>query len=220
MRNFDLNLSKPRRIPAWRTVHCVNHTQRNWSQNFSHRVSLKLRSLRRSWWFWVLRDAKPIVVQFSKLPQHFCLRFLFVLQALCAAFYLVVLQPCRAGTSTWCTINTLIPETALVSLRTLALSLSTGNKNLFLFQRHLSPSDVWPLHLFKFSRAWRQSFVNGVSDLYFFHHSIQFLIVANRHLLMEIHVVQFQYVFELIRLTYPQFAQTFQGFIGWNFCHR
>ena len=47
------------------------------------------------------------------------------------------------------------------------LFLSTGNKNLFLFQRHLSPFDPWPLLLFRFSLVWRQSFAVEVSDLYF-----------------------------------------------------
>ena len=40
------------------------------------------------------------------------------------------------------------------------------------------------------------------------------LIVGNRYLLMNLHIVQFQYFFELIRLTYPQFVQTFPR------CHR
>ena len=47
------------------------------------------------------------------------------------------------------------------------LLLSTGNRNLFLLQRHVFPFDSWPLLLFQFSRAWRQSFVIEVSDLYF-----------------------------------------------------
>ena len=37
---------------------------------------------------------------------------------------------------------------------------------------------------------------------------------------MNLRVVQFQYGFELIRLTYPQFVQTFRDIIGWNFWHR
>ena len=53
-----------------------------------------------------------------------------------------------------------------------------------------------------------------------FHHGFHFLIVRNRCLLMNLHVVQFQNVYELIRFTYPQFAQTFQDFSGWFFCHR
>ena len=47
------------------------------------------------------------------------------------------------------------------------LFLSTGNRYLFLLQRHLFPFDSWPLLMFQFSRAWRQSFAIGVSDLYF-----------------------------------------------------
>ena len=48
------------------------------------------------------------------------------------------------------------------------LFLSTGNKNLSLLQRHLSPFDPWPLLLFRFSLVRRHSFVVEVSDLYFF----------------------------------------------------
>ena len=49
------------------------------------------------------------------------------------------------------------------------------------------------------------------------HHGFQLLIVGNRYLLMNLHVVQFQYGFELRRLAYPQLVQTFQNIIGWNF---
>ena len=66
-----------------------------------------------------------------------------------------------------CTIVTLMPETARVSLRTLAFSLSTGSKYLVLLHRHSFPFDSWPLLLFQLSRTWRQSFVIEVSDLYF-----------------------------------------------------
>ena len=48
------------------------------------------------------------------------------------------------------------------------LFLSTGNKYLFLLQRHSFPFDSWSLLLFQFSRAWRQTFVIGVSDPYSF----------------------------------------------------
>ena len=46
------------------------------------------------------------------------------------------------------------------------LFLSTGNRYLFLLQRHSIPFDSWPLLLFQFSRVWRQSFAIEVSDLY------------------------------------------------------
>ena len=59
----------------------------------------------------------------------------------------------------WCTIITLMLETALVSPSNTGLSRSTGNTNLFLFQRHLSTFDSWPLDLIKISSVWRQSFV-------------------------------------------------------------
>ena len=45
----------------------------------------------------------PIGVQCSQLPQHFCRRFLFFCKNsnLSLAFYLVVSQPCKAGTNTY-----------------------------------------------------------------------------------------------------------------------
>ena len=43
-----------------------------------------------------------------------------------------------------------------------------------------------------------------------FHHCFQFLIIGHRYLLMNLHLVQFQYSFELMRLAYPHFAQTFE----------
>ena len=42
----------------------------------------------------------------------------------------------------------------------------TGNRCLFLLQRQLIPFNSLPLLLFQFSRAWRQSSVIEVSDLY------------------------------------------------------
>ena len=65
------------------------------------------------------------------------------------------------------TIVTLMPETAMVSFRTLAFFLSTGNRYLFLLQRHLSPFDSWTLLLIQLSLVWRQNFVIEFSDLYF-----------------------------------------------------
>ena len=86
------------------------------------------------------------------------------------------------------------------------LVLSTGSRYLFLLQRRLIPFDSLSLLLIQFSHVWRHSFLIEVSDLYsssplFF----QLLIVGNRHLLMNLNLVQFQNIFELIRLTYPQF---------------
>ena len=77
------------------------------------------------------------------------------------------------------------------------LFLSTGNRYLFLLQHQLFPFDSLPRLQILFSHAWRQCFVNGVSDSYIFHHGFQLLIVGNRCLLMNLHVVQFQYGFEL-----------------------
>ena len=80
----------------------------------------------------------------------------------------------------------------------------------------LNPCDSLPLLLIQFFHAWRQSFEIEVFDLYSSSPWFQLLIVGHRYLLMNFHVVQFQYGFELIRLTYPQFVQTFQNIIRWN----
>ena len=71
------------------------------------------------------------------------------------------------------------------------LFLFTDNIFLFLLQRHLTPFDSWPLLLLRFSRAWHQSFVIGVYDLFFSSPLIFFLIIGHRYLVMNLHVVQF-----------------------------
>ena len=98
--------------------------------------------------------------------------------------------------------------------------LSTGNKYPFLLQRRLIPFDSWPLLLIKFSHAWRQSSVIEVSDLYSSSPLSSIFDYWRRYILMNLHVVQFQYGFELRGLTYSQFEQTFQDIIGWNLWHR
>ena len=50
--------------------------------------------------------------------------------------------------------------------------------------------------------------------------SILLLLSQHRYLLMIFKITPIQYGFELRRLTYPQFVQTFQDIIGWNFWHR
>ena len=100
------------------------------------------------------------------------------------------------------------------------LFLSTGDRHLFLFQRHLNPFRFLitaPVLIFPCPRV-------KVSQSKFLictplHHCLQFLIIGHRHLLMNLHVVQFQYVFELRGLTYSQFVQTFQDIMGGNLCH-
>ena len=44
--------------------------------------------------------------------------------------------------------------------------------------------------------------------------------IGHRYLLMKFHVIQFQYGFELIRLTCSQFVHTFQDVIKWHPGHR
>ena len=118
------------------------------------------------------------------------------------------------------TIVTLMPETTLVSFRTLAFFFPLVTNTFSSFQRHSIPFDSWPLLLFQFSCVWRPSFVIEVSDPNSLHHGFQLLIVWNRYLLMNLQIVQFQYGFEFIRLMYSRFVQTFQDIIRWNFCQK
>ena len=88
------------------------------------------------------------------------------------------------------------------------LFLSTGDRYLFLLQRHPFPFDSSHLPLFQFSRVWRQSFVVEVSDL---HSSSPLSSIFDNW--VNLHLVQFQYSFELRGLTYSQVVQTFQDII-------
>ena len=94
------------------------------------------------------------------------------------------------------------------------LFLSTGNIHLFLLQRRLIPFDSLPRLQIQFSHAWRQNFAIEVSDLYSSSPLSLFLTIGHRYLLIHLHVVQFQYGFELRGLTYSQSVQTFQDSDG------
>ena len=108
------------------------------------------------------------------------------------------------GVGFLCTIVALMPETALVSLRTLAVFLSAGNKYLFLLQRHSFPYDflttapdsIFPCLASKFRN---RNFCFFTPLLY----CLQFLTIGHRYLLMNLHVVQFQYwrILNLCRLS-------------------
>ena len=106
------------------------------------------------------------------------------------------------------------------SLRTLAFFFPLVTGTFSSFNANDSLFDPWPRLLFQFSRAWRQSFSIWVSDLCFFPPSFfQFLTIGHRYLQMNLHVVQFQYSFELRGLTYSQFVQTFPDIIRWDLRH-
>ena len=118
------------------------------------------------------------------------------------------------------TIVALMPGTALVSFRTLVFffPLVTGTFSSFNVTHSLSILDHCSCFI-QFSRAWRQNFAIEVSDLYS-SSPLSSTFDSNRYLLMNLHVVQFQNGFELLGLTYSQFVQTFQDFIGWDLGHR
>ena len=95
------------------------------------------------------------------------------------------------------TIVTLMPETALVSFRTLCLFLSTGNRYLFLLQRHSFPSIFEHCSSFNSPMAGVKISQSKFLICTPLQHGLQFLIIGHRYLLMNLHVVQFQYGFEL-----------------------
>ena len=64
------------------------------------------------------------------------------------------------------TIVTLMPETTLVSLRTLPFFLPLVTSSFSSYNTTQSPFDFSPLLLTQFSHAWRQSFAIEVSDLF------------------------------------------------------
>ena len=108
------------------------------------------------------------------------------------------------------TIVTLMPETALVSLRALAFffPLVTGTFSSFnTFRLSITaPVSILP--------CLCQSFAIEVSDLYSSSPLSLIFVIGHRCLLMNLHVVQFEYSFDSRGLTFSQFVQTFQDIIG------
>ena len=51
------------------------------------------------------------------------------------------------------------------------------------------------------------------------YHCLQSVIIKSSFLLMNLHIVQFQYGLEFLRLSYSEFVQTFQDAIKWDFRH-
>ena len=77
---------------------------------------------------------------------------------------------------------------------------SIANRYVF-FQLRSIPFDSGRRFLVQLSHAQRQSFVIEVSELYSSSPLFSFFTVENRDLLVNLHVVQFQYGFELIIVT-------------------
>ena len=103
------------------------------------------------------------------------------------------------------TIVTLMPETASASFRTAAFffPLVTSTFSSFNATHSLSILD----HCSCFSSSVPGVKVSQSKFLIYtsLHHCLHFLIIWHRYLLMNLHVVQFQYSFELRGLTYCQF---------------
>ena len=128
----------------------------------------------------------------------------------------------KCGNMFWLlrTILGIKAETATVSLRTLAFFFPLVTDTFSSCNTNDSLSTLY--HGSRFNSPMPGVKVSQTEFLICtpLHHGFQLLIVKNRFLLMNLHVVQFQDFFALIRLTYRQFVQTFQDFIGWNFYHR
>ena len=105
-------------------------------------------------------------------------------------------------------------KTALVSFRTLANFFPLVTDTLSSFNADSSLPTLE--HCSCFNSPMPQSFVIEVSDLYSSSPLSSIFDNWHRYILMNLHVVQFQYGFELCGLTYSQFEQTFQDIIGWN----
>ena len=119
----------------------------------------------------------------------------------------------RLSVSVLCTIITLVPETALVSLRTLAFFLPLVTYSFSSF--NATSYRFLTIALFRFPVSGGKVSQSEFLIFSSFHHRFQFLIIGHRYLLMNLHLVQFSNCFELIRLTYPQFVDTFQDIIRW-----
>ena len=52
-----------------------------------------------------------------------------------------------------------------------------------------------------------------------FYHCLQSVIIRSSLLLMNLHIVQFQYGLEFLRLSYSEFVQSFQDVIRWDLRH-
>ena len=109
-----------------------------------------------------------------------------------------------------------LPETTLVSSRTLSFCFPLIAFSLTSFNTTLTPA-------IRNHCSCLNSLIPGVkvsqSEFLIYaslHHRLQFLTIGHRFLLLNFHVIQFQYGFELIRLTYSQFVQTFQDVIMWD----
>ena len=120
----------------------------------------------------------------------------------------------------FCTLIRIVSETAIVSFRTLPVGFplpTISQTSLFtLFYPVILDHGV----LLKISISGFKIIHSHILLDTSFHHSFQSVIIRSSLLLMNLHIVQFQYGFDLVRLSYCQFVQTFQDVIRWDLCHR
>ena len=142
----------------------------------------------------------PTVVHLSKTtallsPSFFGFRRTPASETLSSRCTSTVLLWFRKSSGFWCRFCTLIfivPETTLVSSRTLSFFLSIDSILLVLFQHRVDSCDSLPLLPFQFSHFWRQNFAIWVSDLCFSSPSSSIFDIRAS---ISSDVVQFQYGF-------------------------
>ena len=119
----------------------------------------------------------------------------------------------------FCTFIDIATETAIVSFRTLPVGfpLPTISKNSLstLFCPLILDHGV----LLKISTSGLKILIPFILLDTSFHHCLQSVIIRSSFLLMNLHIVQFQYGLEFLRLSYSWCVQSFQDIIRWDFRH-
>ena len=117
----------------------------------------------------------------------------------------------------FCTLVDIVAETAIVSFRTLPVGFplpTISQSSLFtLFCPLILDNCVcFIISISGFKILDSQSLLDTS-----FYHRLQSVIIRSSFLLMNLHIVQFQYGLELLRLSNSQFVQSFQDVIRWDF---
>ena len=117
------------------------------------------------------------------------------------------------------TLIFIVPETTIISFRTLPLCFPLPAFSWFSFNTTLIPAILCHCSFFNplisgLKVSWSEFLIYASH-----HHCFQSLIIGLQYLLMNCKVIQFPYGFEFSRLSYSQFVQTFQDVIWWELFH-
>ena len=101
----------------------------------------------------------------------------------------------------FCTLIDIVTETAIVFFRTLPVGLPLPTISQDFFVHAVLPSDSWTRRSFHNFLFWLKNswFVDSAR---YFYHCFQSVIFRSSFLLMNLHIVQFQYGLEFLRLSY------------------